>query len=243
MRFITAEFSRQGGRKNNEDSCGSVFVKKKGCWVVADGLGGHRGGEVASKMAVEEILEAFRAHPAVAPEILRRQFEAAHQAVIRRQEKDPGLASMRTTAAVLIADAGGALWGHVGDSRLYHLHNGRIVFQTKDHSVAQVMADAGDISPGEIRFSEDRNRLLRSIGSDDDLRPSIEEVKHPVAYGDTFLLCTDGFWEYVTETEMEVDLAKSSTPEAWIEAMVSRMLERVKKDHDNYTAVALFVEA
>jgi hypothetical protein len=127
----------------------------------------------------------------------------------------------------------------VGDSRFYHLQNGRVVNQTKDHSVPQVLADAGDIRPREIRGHEDRNRLLRTLGMEGEVKPTV--LKDPLAYGDQdlFLLCSDGFWELVDETEMEVDYTKARDLSDWLAKMEDKIITRGKGEYDNYTALAL----
>ncbi len=241
MQFMTATISKPGGRKQNQDYCHYSMKDQTFCWVLADGLGGHRGGEIASRLAADNILESFDANPGISSSALKKHLETAQAAIIKRQEEEPMLFSMRTTIVILIADLQSAMWAHIGDSRLYFFRSGRIIFQTKDHSVPQAMADAGDIAPEEIRLHEDRNRLLRALGKEGDLRPVILEEPCSLQDGDKFLLCTDGFWEYVTETEMEVDLAKSNNPDEWLQKMELRIQERAKKGHDNYSAIAVFV--
>ena len=100
--------------------------------------------------------------------------------------------------------------------------------------------DAKQIEASKIRQHEDRNRLLRSIGGREEVRATIEEIPHEVRPGDAFLMCTDGFWEYVTETAMEVDLAKSATPSGWLRFMELRIREAAPADQDNYSAIAIF---
>src|SRR5712692_12102769 len=146
MSFHTECLSKAGGRKVNEDALGFLTLDDGACWVVADGLGGHQGGEVASKLAVETILASFQRNRALSPEALESHLCAAHRAIIERQREDPQVNGARTTAVVLISDYEFCLWAHVGDSRLYCFQGGRLGFQTKDHSVPQVMADAGDLA-------------------------------------------------------------------------------------------------
>ncbi|MBF0229864.1 MAG: serine/threonine-protein phosphatase [Desulfamplus sp.] len=242
MKYITATLSDVGGRSENQDYCGFVEKSPFNCWVVADGLGGHRGGEVASRIAAQTILDEFAKKSEMSSEAMVRYIKSAQDEIIRQQEEEPKLFSMRTTVVILIADSESAIWSHIGDTRLYHFSGGRIIFQTKDHSVPQAMFDAGDISYDEIRQHEDRNRLLRTLGHEGNLRPAVEKESHQVQAGDAFLLCTDGFWEYVTETEMEADLARSDTPEKWLADMNARIISRAEGKYDNYTAIALFSE-
>jgi serine/threonine protein phosphatase PrpC len=145
---------------------------------------------------------------------------------------------MRTTIVVLITDSKRAVWAHVGDSRLYCFEDGRIVSRTSDHSVVQAMVDAGELSPDQIRHHEDRSRLLRCLGNPNgDLRPTILEHPRNLARGTSFLMCTDGFWENVTETEMEVDFTKAEAPGDWLQWMTDRVMDRITEESDNYTAI------
>lgn len=247
LSFITAAVTEKHQRRQNEDSCDYRWVNGCGCWVMADGLGGHLGGEVASQLAVESIIVAFAGQPEISPEAATRYLESAQQALLSRQQEEPRLSGMRTTIVLLLADQQAALWGHAGDSRLYHFRSGRIINQTKDHSVAQSLANAGEIKPEEVRSHEDRHRLLRALGQEDDFRPTISQNKQPLEKGDAFLLCTDGFWELVLETEMEADLGKAGTPQEWLEKMQNRITERTAdetdKKHDNFTAMAVLVKS
>ncbi len=242
MKYTTAMVSNIGGRSQNQDYCAFREKSPFTCWVVADGLGGHKGGEVASCIATETILDEFEKNPEISAEALVRYIKYAQDSIISKQEEEPKLFSMRTTVVILIADSKNAIWSHIGDSRLYHFSNGQIIFQTKDHSVPQAMFDAGDITYNEIRHHEDRNRLLRSLGHEGNLRPAVEKIVHPVRSGDAFLLCTDGFWEYVTEIEMVADLVKSGSPDEWLYWMASRITARAEEKCDNYTAIAVFAE-
>jgi len=238
--FVTEFVCRVGGRDHNEDYCGSLEVGNAVCWVVADGLGGHRGGQTASRTAVEAVLASFRDDPQLSTVALQRHLEAAQHAVGKAQAEQPSLSTMRTTIVVLITDSNLVLWAHVGDSRLYCMENGGIVFRTSDHSVAQMMVDAGDLSLDQIRHHEDRNRLLRCLGNPDgDFRPTILPEPQTLYRRSSFLLCTDGFWENVTEAEMEVDLAKAEVPRDWLTLMEDRLLERATENDDNYTAMAV----
>jgi serine/threonine protein phosphatase PrpC len=240
MSFVTDSLSRIGGRELNEDSYGFLEMNNAACWVVADGLGGHRGGETASRIAVDAALASFHVTPEFSTAALQRHLEAAQEAVLKAQKDQPTLSTMRTTIVVLLTDSLRVLWAHVGDSRLYCLENGHIVFCTKDHSVVQAMVSAGELSPSQIRHHEDRNRLLRCLGnSETDFRPTILSEARTLYRGTAFLLCTDGFWESVTEPEMEVDFAKGEGIRDWLALMEDRLLERVTENNDNYTTIAV----
>ena len=150
---------------------------------------------------------------------------------------------MKTTLVVLLLNHGRAMWAHIGDSRLYHFSGGKLIEQTFDHSVSQMAVLRGEIKQEDIRGHVDRSRLLRAIGREDTIKIDISEI---IDLGDgehAFLLCTDGFWEYVTEQEMEKDLKRSSSPREWLDRMVKRLNKRTKnKNNDNNTAVAVMYE-
>ncbi|MBF0516034.1 MAG: serine/threonine-protein phosphatase [Nitrospirae bacterium] len=239
IEFMTELFSHKGGRPNNEDYCGFLTLEGFSCWAGADGAGGHNGGEVASKTAVETILEAFKLHPGLSPRHMRNYMESAQAEIIKTQQTTPDLSTMRTTIVLLISDYNKAIWAHAGDSRLYMLRGGRIYFQTKDHSVPQALADAGQISVEDIRSHDDRNKILRCLGTEGTLRATFMDDKVSVKSGDAFLICTDGFWDNITETEMEIDYAKSDTPAAWLQHMRNRIVRRVDGEYDNYSAITI----
>ena len=238
MPFTTAPpLSHRGGRATNQDHAGWREAGGMTCWVVADGLGGHASGEIASEAAVEGALAAFEASPGTDGETVARCVARAQSVIRALMKGSPDLDSMRTTLVVLVASAAEARWGHVGDSRLYVFRDGRIALRTTDHSVPQALVEAGEISPAEVRHHPDRNRLLRAVGGNEAPTPTVSDA-HAVRPGDAYLLCSDGFWELVEEDEMEADLAAASTPEAWLSAMESRLAARATGRHDNYSALA-----
>ena len=243
MILTHATLSHPGGRKVNEDASRNLMISAgQGCWAVADGLGGHGGGDVASKIVVDSMVEAYQSNPEFSSAHLGKMLEFAQQALLLRQQDDYRLSGMRSTAVVLLLDDAKAWWAHVGDTRLYHISNGRIVHQTRDHSVPQAMVDARDICYDDIRHHEDRDRLTRSLGNDGKVRSTILAQPVSIGEGDAFLICTDGFWEFVTETEMEATFAKAETPENWLAQMESVLLRNAPASHDNYTATAICAE-
>lgn len=143
-------------------------------------------------------------------------------------------------AVCLLLDGDRAVWAHVGDSRLYGFLNGSLILQTLDHSVAQMGVVLREITPDQIRFHEDRNRVLRALGQEGSLK--VETGKRHLEPGQwAFLLCSDGFWEYVLEKEMEGALAQAAGPEEWLSRMRGLMPGRVPPDNDNNSAAAVWV--
>lgn len=233
----TASYTDIGGRPGNEDTVRQATREPDGlCLVVADGLGGHGGGALASAAAADAICGGWDG--SADPEGLKALVQRAHLAV--RAIQTPACA-MKSTVAVLELSGNRAAWAHVGDSRLYLFHNGNLAFQTRDHSASQIAVLMGDITVDQIRFHEDRNRVLRALGqADDPLIVEAAELELPPGRH-AFLLCSDGFWEYVLEPEMAADLACAADPPDWLARMRARLSRRVPADNDNNTAAAVWV--
>lgn len=235
MEFETANYTDTGGRLYNEDCVRETYRKGALLTVVADGLGGHGGGSRASALAADEICQNWNGH-ANADEP-GRLLKLAHRAVRGIQTPE---CAMKTTAVVLALEENRAAWAHAGDSRLYHFHNGSLVFQTRDHSASQVAVLLGEITPDQIRFHEDRSKILRALGQEGEI--SIDSSYEELAPGShAFLLCSDGFWEYVLESEMEKDLERAANPGQWLALMSARLRKKIPKDNDNNTASAVWL--
>lgn len=231
-------YSNQGGREHNEDSVRCAVWGDRGLFVVCDGLGGHQCGEVASAIAADAIFDGCAALMEMDSAAMQAQMSAANAAVLRGQQ-EPGRGEMKTTAAVLSLMGESAVWAHAGDSRIYRFSGSELAWVTRDHSVTYMKYLGGEISYMDIYHDDDRCRLLRVMG-----KPSCqsEAGQGTVQSGDAFLLCTDGFWEYVYQEEMLADLIKSESPEQWVELMLLRRIRRAGPGSDNFTAVAVFME-
>lgn len=231
--------SRTGGRKINEDAVGKLREKGILCIAVADGLGGHNAGEVASKLAVETVLKSFSESPDFTKDSLVRYITDAHNAIIEKSKTDPDYVHMSSTIVVLLVKGKKALWANVGDSRLYRLEKNRIIEVTEDHSLAFVDFMNGKIEYDQIRTSQNQSRLTNALGSYiADL--NVSEIT-TLSGASGFLLCTDGWWEYVGEDEIEALSESSSDARDWLEKMLAVREENAPQNSDNYTAAAVFM--
>jgi len=211
-------------RTVNEDSCDSL-LRSDGArlLLVADGMGGHRGGATASREAVARIGREFVAGGAgdatEAVAALRRAIERANDHVFEMAHGDPGLAGMGTTVVALLVDAGGrGTVAHVGDSRAYRWRGRRLEQLTTDHSVVAEMQRRGVLSAEEAAYHPRRNEILRSVG----VLPEVDVEIAPVelAPGDWYLLCSDGLCGVVSDAEIEEVLAAAPTAAAAARGLV-----------------------
>ena len=232
--------SEIGGRARNEDCAKIGCFHDVNCYVVCDGLGGHRGGAEASQMTADRMLLHFGLHPELTEENLSAAFEEAQAQLLARQEALGDRNMLKTTASVLLVSESEMLWGHVGDTRIYLFRRGRLAGRTLDHSVPQMRVNQGELRESHIRKSPDRNRLLRVLGEPwAEERYEISAVHERREY-DAALLCSDGFWEYIREPEMCRLLRRShGDPEAWLAQMYALIGNRTPKDTDNATAIAV----
>ncbi len=241
MKFSIYQASRKGTRKQNEDCIGYCYSRDALLMVVADGMGGHLNGEVAAQVTVKFISDTFNreAVPRLAdPErFLRTVLVDAHHAVGAHAHRHALPETPRTTCVVCVVQDGIAHWAHVGDSRLYHLREGRIESQTRDHSNVQRLLDTGRISREAASSHPERNRIYSCLGGTAPPKVALSHGARLLA-GDTILLCTDGLWGPITSQQICALLTKSD-----IMLAVPELLDlaeiRAGQDCDNLSAVAM----
>lgn len=241
-----AVLSDRGERPVNEDCVGTASLENKHIFVLADGLGGHSNGEIASRLVTEKIIEFLTDENAEKETFLEDAFLHAQKKLLEEQKKHGASNEMKTTAVVLFIDGGQVSFGHIGDSRLYLIRKGKIVSRTLDHSVPQMLAISGEIREKDIRHHEDRNRLLRAMGNDwNPERPEyrIDEKNLSIDKNNCFLLCSDGFWEWITEKQMQRVLKKNLSAENQLRKMTDIVLKNGKgKKMDNYSAILVKIK-
>jgi serine/threonine protein phosphatase PrpC len=235
-----------GARSRNEDCVGVEQDRGHWCLVLSDGAGGHCDGALASRLVVDRVLMGFRSRPPTDAGDLSELLLDAHDAVVAAQRArgmtDPATA-MHATVVVLVIDTttGRALWGHVGDSRLYVWRDGRIAAMTRDDSVVQWMLDAGAIDPARVPDVANRGLLLAALGSEEDIEPHVVSEPFELRDSDAFLLCSDGWWGGLDEAHIEALLADASTPEQWLDSMAAATLGRADPRQDNYSAIGCWI--
>jgi serine/threonine protein phosphatase PrpC len=205
VKFTMFQESRVGARTYNQDRVGHWSTGSALLMVLADGMGGHLNGEIAAQVALESIASAFRAEakPLLAnPEqFVFQVIGRAHGNIISHAARNGLPESPRTTVVACVVQEGFAFWGHVGDSRLYLIRNGRIVTRTRDHTRVQQLIDAGRIREEAVASHPDRNKLLQCLGGEAPPRPEPTSVARLVK-GDIVMLCSDGLWGPITQRQL-----------------------------------------
>ena len=220
-------------RTNNEDS----LITSDHLFAVADGMGGHQGGEVASDLALHT-LEAMFTEPTT--EGLLEAARGANDAVLERASTDSDLHGMGTTLVAIAPMDGhdGVVWVNVGDSRLYLLRDGDLTQISEDHSLVQEAVRAGDLSPEEAQTHPQRNIVTRALGIDPNV--TIDGDTIDSVPGDRYLLCSDGLYDYVDDARIAATLRRIEDP-----SETSRELVRLANEaggRDNITVIIVDVE-
>ncbi|HZV98051.1 MAG TPA: protein phosphatase 2C domain-containing protein [Methylophilaceae bacterium] len=241
MKFIIHQGSRQGPRPYNQDRLAYSYSKEAVLLVIADGMGGHRHGEVAAQLAVNTLTDAFqtRATPLLddPQQFLSEHIMQVHRAIDTVMALDELLESPRTTIVAAVLQHNKLYCAHVGDSRLYHFRNGRQVYRTEDHSIVQMLYRRGQLDKQHMREHPDRNKIYNCLGGDK--TPQIELAPpQPLRDGDTVLLCTDGLWSALSDEEIKGILHANPVNDS-----VPKLLDMAEalseKDGDNISAIGL----
>src|SRR4051794_1269235 len=218
-------------RDRNEDS----YLAQPPVFAVADGMGGHKGGDVASALAIKVL--GGDSLPADGAELVER-VRAANHAVYERSSSDADVEGMGTTMTATIAGGGSIRLAHVGDSRAYLLREETLRRLTEDHTLVQRMVSEGQLTEEEASVHPQRSVITRSLGVED--RVQVDEGAVEVRDGDRILLCTDGLTGMVSEEEIETTLKRAPDPQAAADQLVAAANKA--GGLDNITAVVLDVE-
>lgn len=236
MQITSGMLTDKGDRKLNEDYADYIQNSGVQYFILCDGLGGHGNGDVASKFVVRQMKEELEYMP------MERAIQNTQDALLEKQRRENAENSMKTTLTCLEIKDRMARFAHVGDSRIYQFAHGKYIKRTLDHSVSQMLVNNGTIKESEIRFHEDRSRLLRVMGAEWTTPQYQISEAFRIRKKMAFLLCSDGFWELIDEKMMEKTLKKAEAPLKWLEAMQEIIIANGRGGNmDNYTAIAVFV--
>ncbi|MFA6040137.1 MAG: protein phosphatase 2C domain-containing protein [Methylophilus sp.] len=242
MKFTIYQGSRQGSRPYNQDRMAYSYSKEALLMVLADGMGGHRHGEIAAQIAVTTLTESFQklAQPTLSSpaKFLTTHIQKVHDMIESVRIKDGLLESPRTTIVAAIIQNNTMYCAHVGDSRLYHFRDGRLLFKTEDHSVVQSLYSKGIISKADMATHPYRHKIHNCLGGEQ--APKIDLADKSLVFdGDIILLCSDGVWGVIDDKSIKNTLFSGEITET-----VYQLLDTSEKDggstSDNMSAIGLF---
>jgi serine/threonine protein phosphatase PrpC len=240
MKFTIYQDSRQGPRNYNQDRVAYSYSKDALLTVLADGMGGHRNGEVAAQFAIEVLTESFQrmARPTLANpfKFLDAHIRQVHDAIDRHALLSDMPEPPRTTIVTALVQQDVLYCAHAGDSRLYHFRNGQLLFRTEDHSKVQMLYRKGLISKEEMLTHPERNKIYNCVGGEE--QPQIEMAsKRDLQDGDIVLLCTDGLWTLLEEEEIAAILQNGPVTDT-VPVLFDLAESRADQSGDNMSAVA-----
>jgi len=241
MQFSVYQQSHIGARKVNQDRMGYCYTRDALLLVLADGMGGHLRGEVAATITMQTLSTLFRqqATPFVKnpARFLEEAFLKAHAEINRYGAERALPDTPRTTVVACLIQHGSALWAHCGDSRLYWLRGAQLLARTRDHSHIEYLIEQGRAAPSERATHPDRNKLYNCLGAS---TPPKVEIARPASLqpGDVLMLCSDGLWSMLPETEIVHQLATQGVVRA-VPDMVAMATAIAGAKSDNTTALAI----
>lgn len=218
-------------RSENQDACAEIQSSGGSrLLVVADGMGGHQGGSIASRLAVEAMQDVVQRGDLAGEELLEQALDEANARVHGAAVEDAALHGMGTTAVVVLLEerSDGAWIGHVGDSRIYRLRGGRFEQLTEDHSAVAELVRRGVISPEEAETHPRRNEILRSLGVEAEVQPTLARVD--LRPGDQLLLCSDGLSGVMSDAEI-AEVVANAPPAQAVRTLVDTVNARGAPDN------------
>ena len=228
-------------RQGNEDNFVAEADEKRGVFVVADGMGGHAAGEVASEMAVQivarHLLALNSVHENGAADLVTKALQDANRAIYDRMLAETDKQGMGTTASVMVLSDAGYLIGQIGDSCIYLLRDGALTQITKDHSYVQEQVDAGLLTPEQARYHPYSNVITRCVGASDEVEVDIFSGAANV--GDVFLIASDGLTGMVDDRRLQQLLLARSGPGRIVDSLIAEANGR--GGLDNITAIVVQV--
>ncbi len=239
MRFTVYQISRKGGREKNEDRIGYCYTRDSGLFALADGMGGHPEGEVASQMALQTMAALFQrdSKPTLPNPLkfLQEAIVAGHHQLLRYATQKALIDTPRTTIVACLLQGNFAYWAHCGDSRLYLVRADKLVSRTRDHSYSELHQTLNQVVPLNSKFN--RNVLFTCLGSPG--KPVIDTVG-PVRLqsGDKLLLCSDGLWGTVTDAVI-IDMLAQKTISDAVPELVEQALRNGGAKCDNVSVLAV----
>lgn len=242
MNVETAQSTRQGNRNDNQDRASIVVTDTRILLAVADGMGGHIGGDVAAEAAIDALVRCFKRQRGSirdAGDFMRESIAEAHEAVVMLGAALSPELRPRTTITVCLIMDNCAVWAHVGDSRIYLFRDKKVLIRTRDHSAVELLVQQGLLRDADVHTHPMRNFVEQCLGGEPEMpNISIAEPRQLMA-GDVVLLCSDGFWAPLAEIHVAEEMNSHIELQVNLDVLAAEAEENASPSSDNVTAVAL----
>ncbi len=242
MQVESAQISLLGDREDNQDRVAIIKSEQAVLLVVLDGMGGHSDGSRAAETALKSLTDAFnkQTHPIFDPlGFVHVALSRAHDEVVRLGSEQSLESRPRATAALCLVQDGAAYWGHIGDSRIYHLRKQAILDRTRDHSHVELLLREGKITEADIPGHPMRNFVECCLGGDAAVPEMTISGPKTLQPGDLFLLCSDGIWSGLKDEEIAGFYAAAPGLQVSLEALGKSAVRACAPHADNSTAAAM----
>jgi serine/threonine protein phosphatase PrpC len=243
MKIEYAKVSALGDRADNQDRAAIVVADEAGIMLVFDGMGGHENGAQAAEIGLKVVQESFVASnlPLFDPQgFLYMSMARAHDEVVKIGSDLAVDFRPRATCAICLIQENGSWWGHIGDSRIYHMRQGKLVTRSRDHSHVEVLIQEGAITEEEALDHPMRNFVECCIGGDAPVPDMSITRKMPLEPGDVLLACTDGLWSGISDKEMaDMATSRENSLAENLKALSVKALTANAPYSDNTTGTAL----
>ncbi|MEJ6949896.1 hypothetical protein [Natronospora cellulosivora (SeqCode)] len=234
--LLTAFVSDAGDFKENRDYFAFVELDDYACWVLASGLD-SASDKLSSEIVVASILNDFTEKPSMSKRAIRKYIRNANKNLIN----ESNIIRLQATVLVVVSDYTSIRWANVGNTRLYHLRKDKIVFKSKDHSIAQLMLDTGEINERQLNQHPERNNLSKYLGKKKKIRPYISK-KSKLQDTDVLTICSSGYWENIIDQDIEKILKDITEEDEFVRSLEETFLSELDKELSNYTIASIMIK-
>lgn len=242
--FKTKFFSEIGTKLENNDFFGYIYLDNYAIWVVADGFDEENGAFLAAKIAVESVIEYFLINPQFNKEIINKMFNYANEKIKEKQLENEKKSYMHTSLLIIISDYSSILYGNVGNTRFYHMKGNKIVENSLDDTISQILVEKGIIGKEQLKEHRQRNELLQAVGDMCKIEPNIIKEAIKLEEGDSLIFVTRGIWENLGDNELEkiIKQGDSKNREKILKIIENKIMRSNKKEIENHTLVLVDID-
>ncbi len=232
MQLSHQQYTHIGQRDNNEDCI--VSISETGVFAVCDGVGGAAKGEIASQLTCNQISDYYKSNDTTnqSREEFNKLIQLCTNTLKRYAKENPGSSGMATTLAFLKLNGNSAFVAHIGDSRVYHIRNGEVLFQTSDHSYVNELVKEGLITPEQARFHPEKNIITKVLGTGNNTGKADQTELNNIIPGDFFMLCTDGVIEVISDWFIST-IFKTENSVGFIMNEIKKLGEKFASDNNS----------